>query len=346
MTAHAGGVELDVSALVNWMSQRGLDVAQPVSIARIGKGHSNLTYEIDDAAGRRWVVRRPPLGPLLPSAHDVVREARIMAALAETAVAVPQIHGVCETNTVADVPVVLMEHVDGLVIDQAEIADGLDEPVRAAIGPAMARTLADIHAVNIDAVGLGDLASRSPYAERQLRRWTRQWEASRTRDLPSLDKLTDLLTSRIPKQAETTLVHGDFHVRNVIIDADDGSIRAGLDWELSTLGDPVADLGTTLAYWPEPGEDSLGGFAQVAAPGFARRNELTEVYLGASGRHGGSLGFWHVLGLWKIAIIAEGVLQRVLAHPENLSDGTAPLGHQIAAMVDHAWCVADQYGLT
>lgn len=339
-------VALDAEALVDWMRAAGVEVDGTLQVARVGRGQSNLTYRMQDESGRRWIARRPPLGELLASAHDVVREHRILSALQDTAVPVPALVGVCEDPRVADVPVVVMEHVDGGVVDQLEVAEAMTPQARRELGLNVARTLAAIHAVDVDAVGLGDLASRSPYAERQLKRWTRQLEASRTAERPDLDRLTALLQANVPPPGDLSLVHGDFHIRNVIVDTGTGALRAVLDWELSTLGDPLADIGSTLAYWPEAGDPPSGLFDASTLPGFPTRDELAETYLEASGRDGRTLGFWHVLGVWKIAIICEGVYRRTLDNPANTAEGGAPTPERIQAVIDHAWHVASLIGLS
>lgn len=338
-------VALDLGALRDWMSSAGVELEGQLEAVRVGRGQSNLTYRLADGAGRTWIARRPPLGELLASAHDVVREARILQALRDTEVAVPRLVGVCEDAAVADVPVVVMEHVDGIVIDRIEIAESLDPSVRREVGLNLARTLARIHAVDVDAVGLGDLASRSPYAERQLKRWSRQLEASRTSERPDLDALTDLLRANVPPPGELSLVHGDFHIRNVIVDGRDGALNAVLDWELSTLGDPIADIASTLAYWPEADEAPSGLFAASALPGFPSRKELADEYFAVSGRDPETLPFWHVLGIWKIVIISEGVYRRTLDNPANTAEGGAPTPELIQQLIDHAWDVAVSSGL-
>jgi len=333
----AGGFTLDDAAVGRWLDTAGLEHRLPLRAARVGLGQSNLTFEIADADGRRWVLRRPPLGHLLASAHDVAREARILTALVDTEVPVPRVHGVFADG---DIPVVLMEYVDGLVIDSVHIAESLSPEHRRVIGIALPRTLARIHAVDLGATGLTDLASHKPYAGRQLARWSRQWEQSRTRELPQLDRLTERLRAAIPEQREIALVHGDSHIRNVITDPESGTIDAVLDWELCTLGDPLADIGSLLAYWPEPGESGVGNFAMCTLPGFPSRAEIAAEYLAATGRDAAALGFWHALGLWKVAIIAEGVMRRALDDPRNRAAAGTPTAEQIAAVVDTADRVA------
>ncbi len=338
-------IAVDLDALATLLSAGGIEVAAPLGARRVGLGQSNLTYLVTDASGRRWIVRRPPRGHLLESAHDVRREYGILSALQGTPVPVPRVLGEYVDDRLAETPVVVMEHVAGLVVDRPETAAALSVPMRAALGPALASGLASIHAVDIGRVGLEGLASHAPYAARQLNRWSRQWEDSRTRDQPALDRLTDLLRRTIPDQREVTLVHGDFHIRNVIVDPGTGDLRAVLDWELSTLGDPLADIGSLLAYWPEATDPPTALFAASTLPGFVTRDALAEAYLAASGRDDRALAYWHALGLWKIAIIGEGVLRRALDDPRNAAEGGPPPTEFVDQLVDRAWRVVAEAGL-
>ena len=337
---------LDVKALGRWLCSEGHPVSEPLTAHRIGLGQSNLTYLLTDAAGRHWVARRPPLGHLLASAHDVAREHKILTALTGTGVPVPGVVGLCRDAAVADVPVLIVEYVDGLVVDSAQTAEAMSPGLRHAVGLELGRVLAGLHGVDPTAAGLGDLASHAPYAPRQLKRWSRQWADSRTRDLPDLEKLTGLLHDRIPAPGDLVLVHGDFHLVNLIVDPSSGAVRAVLDWELSTLGDPLADLGSLLAYWQEPGDPPLGLFNASRLPGFPSRAEVTAAYAERSGRDLAALNFWHVLGLWKVAIILEGVYRRALDEPENAArPGTLPDRDVVDRLVAQAWSVAHRTGL-
>jgi aminoglycoside phosphotransferase (APT) family kinase protein len=337
-------VGIDPAAVTRWFDERVIGFTGPLRFERIGLGQSNLTYLVHDANDRRWVLRRPPLGRLLASAHDVAREARIMAALATTEVPVPRILGVAQDPGTADVPLVVMEFIDGQVVDTMAIAESLAPQQRRQIGVSLPMTLAKIHAVNIDAVGLSDLASHKPYAQRQLKRWTGQWEQSKTRDLPELDDLTRRLIAAAPEQRELSLVHGDFHLRNAIMSRGTGEVIGVLDWELSTLGDPLADMGTMLAYWPAPGED-IGDFAASTLGGFPDRAELARIYLEQTGRDPQALKYWHVLGLWKIAIIAERVMRRAMDTRQNKAAAGTPTVEWIDALVGTARKVADTEGI-
>jgi aminoglycoside phosphotransferase (APT) family kinase protein len=319
------------------MRSLGIDVVEPPRLERIGLGQSNLTYLISDQAEGRWVLRCRPAGSLLASAHDIGREARILSALEPTDVPTPRVLGVTGEP---DAPLVLLEYVEGVVVDRMPVARALAPDLRRRIGLSMVDTLAKIHAVDLAGTGLIDLASHKPYAQRQIRRWSGQWEASKTRELPALDQLTARLSAAVPERQELALVHGDFHLRNVIVAPEAGSVRAALDWELATLGDPLADVGTLFAYWPGSGEATAGGFDASALPGFPERAELASAYFAQTGRDTSALEFWHALGLWKVAIIAEGVLRRTLDAPQNRAAEGTPTVAQIDALVERAAAVA------
>lgn len=343
MTSSFSIPDVDSAGLLNWIGGQGVHLAEPITATRVGMGQSNLTYRLTGSdSDRSLVLRRPPRGHLLASAHDVAREARIMSALGLTAVPVPRIVGVCQDEEVAPVPLVVMEYVDGVVLDSAEVAGPMSADTLHRVGINMVDTLAAIHDVDLDEVGLSDLASHKPYAQRQLKRWTSQLEASKTREFPALDDLTAKLQANIPEQQSISLVHGDFHIRNVIVGRDDGDVRAVLDWELSTLGDPLADMGSTLGYWVAGPQ--LMGTASDAFEGLPDIDELQARYLDRTGRSAESLRYWHCLGLWKLAIIAEGVLRRVSDVAENAADGGVPTNTVVDMIVELAQGVAAEAG--
>lgn len=338
-------IGLDVDGVTRWMASLGLGCRPPLHFARLGYGQSNLTFLVTDADRRCWVLRRPPLGELLASAHDVAREYRILAALERTAVPTPGVLALTSDPSVADAPLVLMEHVDGVVVDTLEVAESLAVEQRGAIGRGLIEALARVHDVDLDKTGLTSLSSHAPYAGRQLKRWHRQWELSRTRELPAIDELADRLRVAVPQQREVTLVHGDFHLRNLIISTIDYSVRAVLDWELSTLGDPLADLGGLLAYWPHPGEAAAATLTVPAIAGFPHRDELARAYAELTGRSIEALNFWYVLALWKVAIIAEGVLRRAQDDPRNAAAGAAVTRKTVDDLVDRAITVTETEGI-
>ena len=335
---------LNVEAVGAWIAGLDIGVRAPLRFSRLGQGHSNLTFLVTGAEERALVLRRPPLGELLASAHDVAREARILSALETTDVPAPRVLGVCSDSRVSDVPLVVMEHVDGLAFDDSAVAETLSPERRRAIGFGLVEALARIHAVDLAQAGLETLASHDSYAARQLKRWHRQWELSRTRDLPAIDDLAERLRTAMPAAKELTLVHGDFHLRNVIVSPVDGSVRAVLDWELCTLGEPLADLGGLLAYWPQAGEPSSFDVSS-ALPGFPSRDELAAAYAERTGRSLEALGFWHVLALWKVAIIGEGVLRRSTADRRNAPPGANISAQSVDDIVGRALQIAEAEGL-
>lgn len=337
---------IDVAAVSAWIASLGIGCRPPIRLTRVGLGRSNVIRLVTDADGRQWILRRPPFGQLLTSAHDVVREARILSALEHTDVPSPRVLGVCTDVAVSDAPLVLLEFVDGVVVDRTAVAESLDPRLRHAIGLSLVRTLARIHAVDLTSAGLVDLASHKPYAGRQLRRWEGQWERSKSTASPRLDELTARLRDAVPDQPELTLVHGDFHLRNVIVAANSGDVVAALDWELSTLGDPLADLGTLLAYWPLPTDPMADVLSASVVGGFPSRAELVREYVTVTGRDVTSVPFWHALGLWKIAIIADGVAAREKQRTPNDGAGTrAPTNQQIDALVAAAGDIAASAGI-
>jgi aminoglycoside phosphotransferase (APT) family kinase protein len=284
----------------------------------VAGGLSNLTYRLT-GQGHSVVVRRPPMGPLLPSAHDMVREHRVLSALQGTAVPVPRVLALCEDPGVVGAPFYVMADVAGAVYRDAEDVAALDAPGRDALCDELVAVLAAIHAVDLDATGLRDFGRPDGYLARQVSRWTRQWEASRTRDLPAMEALVARLDAQRPGEGEVTLVHGDYRHDNTIVRLrDDGTPRvaAVVDWELSTLGDPLADLATWLTYWT--GRDDAGralivGAGVPALAGFPSATELADRYAAATGRDVSHLAYYRAFSDFRLAVIAEGVHARYLA---------------------------------
>jgi len=309
---------LDRSGIEAWLVEH-CGVAAPVTIAPVSGGRSNLTSVVTDAHGRRVVVRRPPLSGVLASAHDVAREGRIMTALAGTGVPVPEVLGTEEDLAVTGAPFLVTAFVEGTVVRDRAVATGLSVAERGRLGPAVARTLAEVHAVDVDAVGLGDLARRDGYLARQVARWTGQLAGGSDRPLPVLDALGRALAEAVPAQEGVALVHGDFRLDNLIVDPASGAVDAVLDWELATLGDPLADVGTLLAYWGVPA--TAGRDASVLIPdlptalvGFSDPETLVAAYAAAAG-HGVEdlaerLRPYLAFAWFRIACILEGVRVR------------------------------------
>ncbi|MEJ6019136.1 phosphotransferase family protein [Corynebacterium sp. H113] len=335
----------DLEALPTWLDSLPGATRGEVTLHRLGAGQSNLTYCATDGVGHSIVLRRPPRGSLASSAHDVAREGRIMSALSSTNVPVPGILGIHETPNFTDVPVVAMEMVAGEAVTSPAVAERITPDVRRVIAENLIEVMARIHEVNLDEVGLSVLSSHDPYAPRQLRRWSTQWERTKTRESSALDALTERLWDAIPEQDTTTLVHGDLHLGNVMCNLDTGEVTAVVDWELATLGAPLADVGSLRAYWPERGGLVLPGFEAGCADGFPTGEELAQMYLQRTGRDPQALDFWYVLGLWKVAIIAEGVVRRVQEMPSNAAPTGAPTVAMVDQLVDYATATADAINL-
>ncbi|MFT3863950.1 MAG: phosphotransferase family protein [Solirubrobacterales bacterium] len=306
---------IEPAGMGEWFAAHVPAARGPLSYERIAGGHSNLTYRVTDADGREWALRRPPLGRRLSSAHEMGREYKVVSALGGTPVPVAPILGLCEDEAVNGAPFYVMDFVRGPVlrgVGEAEAAFP-DEGERRRIGMRVADTLAAIHAVDPDAVGLGDLGRKEDYVARQLRRWNGQWEKSKTRELPAIDRVHERLAARIPAQVGASIVHGDYRLDNMIL-TDGGEVAAVVDWELCTLGDPLADVGTLMAYWPARDQADIAiGMPANLAPGFPTREELAGRYAETSGRDLSDLDFYVALGYWKLAIILEGVYARYAA---------------------------------
>jgi aminoglycoside phosphotransferase (APT) family kinase protein len=327
----AGLPGLDEPRVTDWIDAVVGDVVHPLRFARIGRGQSNITYRVTDATGRRWVLRRPPLGVLLPSAHDVVREYRILAALCATGCPVPRPLGQCTDAEVTGAPFYLMDHASGEVIADRAAAARLSERTRTAIGGSVVRVLADLHRVDVDSVGLGDLARRDGYAARQLRRWRGQWEASKTREIEAVERVADALEAALPEQHDSGIVHGDYKLDNLMVDGS-GTVTAVLDWELCTLGDPLADVGLLLAYWTRDGDDAPLGDRGTSLAGFPSREELVEAYAAESGRDVAALSFYRTLAYWKLAVIVQGVYRRAVDSPASSGPDAAALEPAVARL--------------
>lgn len=299
---------LDPAYLWAWFDRHADGPVAPLEITLLTGGKSNLTFRVRDADGRAWALRRPPLSSILKSAHDMGREYRILAALQTTEVPVPEVVGYDDG---AEAPFYVTTFVDGLVVRGPGDAEALAPEARATTGRSLAAVLADLHAVDLQEVDLETLSSHRPYVARQLRRWIAQWEQQRTRELPLIGEVHRRLERSAPPQRATTLAHGDFKLANAIV-GPDGRVKALLDWELCTLGDPLADVGLFLAYWPDP--DEASPLPSESAPthlaGFVTQAELVATYTEHSGRPIEDVAFYVALAYWKLAVILEGVYGR------------------------------------
>ena len=314
---------INVTAVTDWLVAHVPGAAAPFHFELIAGGHSNLTYKVTDAAGTRSVLRRPPLGHVLASAHDMGREHRIISGLHGSAVPVAPALGFCDDPAVNDSPFYVMGFVDGHVIRERASAEAILSPAaRLATSESIVDTMAAIHAVDLESSGLSSLGKHEGYIERQLKRWYGQWNQQRTRELSAVDIAHDELRRRIPEQGPATIVHGDYRLDNCMV-GDDGRVTAVLDWEICTLGDPMADLGLLQVYWTGPGDTgSAWTSTACSAPGFLDRADLARRYAAVSGRDTSQLPFFVSFAYWKLACILEGVYARYLGGALGVRDAT------------------------
>ena len=283
------------------------------SVTKIGQGRSNLTFRVERGQ-HAWVLRRPPMGDLPETAHDMMREYQVLAALADTPVRAPRPLVACPDAGVIGVPFYVMEIVEGVVIRET-VPDAFGVADRATIGHEMIDALAQLHLVRPQDVGLQDLGRPAGYTARQVARWSKQWGVMSTRPLPDVEAVREWLEANVPGNSPTAIVHGDYKLDNVVF-APRAPVRleAILDWEMATLGDPLADLGYLMMFWPEQGESNIGGLTQpTQMPGFPPRAELITRYEQATGFSMTDLTFYRTLAMWKLAILTEGLYKRYLA---------------------------------
>ena len=334
---------IQVEGVTRWFEDHVEGVVPPLEFSLIAGGHSNLTFKVTDAAGRARVLRRPPLHHVLPTAHDMSREHKIISALGPTPVPVAPALGLCTDEAVNGTPFYVMDFVEGHVLRTSEIATAvLDEAERRVAGESLVDVLAEIHSVDVEAVGLGDLGRREGYIERQLKRWWSQFEQSKTREVPVLEDVYRLLKERVPEQGAATIVHGDYRLDNTML-GDDGRVVAVLDWEICTLGDPLADVGLLMVYWSEAGDalESLPSSPTVL-PGFPSRKEVADRYAERSGRDLGRLDFYVAFGYWKLACIIEGVYARYVGGAMGTaSTGFEHFGDQVVRLAETAKAAVD-----
>jgi aminoglycoside phosphotransferase (APT) family kinase protein len=343
---HAEAAALDLPPLLvreplaAFLDAQGLG-AGPIEAEPVGEGHSNVTYLVRRGA-TELVLRRPPRPPLPPSAHDVLREARLLRALEPTPVRTPRVLAVCEEEAVIGAPFYVMEKVEGDVITSA-IPPALDAPEQhARIGEQLVDALAEIHAADWRACGLEGFGKPTGYLERQLRRFSGLWEHNKTRELPALDRVTGWLRAHCPQSGPATIVHGDYRLGNVMLaPGAPARIVAIFDWELATIGDPLADVGYLTATYAQPGDAgtifTLG--AVTTQPGFPTREQLIARYEARSGRSMRDVRWYATLALWKAAIFLEGSYKRLLAGTTD-DPFFQLLDTGVPDLAERAWAVA------
>ncbi|HYC00538.1 MAG TPA: phosphotransferase family protein [Candidatus Limnocylindrales bacterium] len=306
---------IDEDKVTAYLAGRCEGMVPPLTFEQIVGGHSNLTYKVTDSAGASWVLRRPPLGAVLATAHDMGREHRIISALANTGVPVPPAVALCQDESVNGAPFYVMKFVEGHVLDTPyAVHHGVpDRAARTRLGAHVIESLAALHMLDPGSVGLGDLGRKEAYLDRQLSRWRGQWEKSKTRELPAMEETYELLVKARPEQKYTGIVHGDYRLGNMLCTAE-GRVAAVLDWELCTLGDTMADLGYIMNNWAEENEagPSQAVSMPTAAGGFPTRAEFLADYSARTGRSVEGIEYYRAFQWWRLAAIVEGVLARYL----------------------------------
>lgn len=312
---------IDVDRVSRWLADHVEGAVAPFTFRLITGGRSNLTFTVTGDDGTRFVLRRPPLGHVLATAHDMAREHRIIAAVGRTGVPVPRALGLCTDTEVNGAPFYVMSFVEGEVLDSVDKAALLAPELRWPASEHLIDVLADLHAVDVDAVGLGDLAKREGYVERQVKRWSTQWEQSKTRELPAIDEVATRLRDRLPVQQGVAIAHGDFRFGNCLTDVHAGRIAAVLDWELCTLGDPLADVGYLGVYWYDGQAANARANDPTPAGGFPTYRDLLERYAARTGRDLTGIDYYVAFSCWRLAVISEGVYARYLHGAMGEQDG-------------------------
>jgi aminoglycoside phosphotransferase (APT) family kinase protein len=330
---------IEPEALGRFLDEQGIGEGE-LSAERIGEGHSNVTFLIE-RGGERVVLRRPPRPPLPPSAHDVLREARVLAAVEPTDVRVPKVLATCDDESVLGVPFYLMEEVHGTVITDS-VPDALDNPEqREGVGRQLIEALVEIHAADWKGLGLEGFGKPSGYLERQLKRFNGLWEHNKTREVERVAQVGDWLATNMPESQPTTIVHGDYRLGNVMV-ADEAPARvvAVFDWELSTLGDPLADVGYMTVTWVERDDPEGTMWSQpdavTRAEGWQTRDELVALYEEMSGRSVSDLRWYQALALWKASVFMEGNYKRFKAGNSD-DQYLAAFDEGVPALADAAW---------
>ncbi|WP_461003721.1 phosphotransferase family protein [Streptomonospora sediminis] len=331
-TSVANPPGLDLNRLARYLeAERPGLLSGPLAGEVIAGGRSNLTYTVTDGSGR-WVVRRPPLGHVLPTAHDMGREHRVISGLAGTAVPVPETLLLCQDSDVIGAPFYVMEHVAGVPYRSAAELDALGPERTGGIAASMIDTLVALHAVDPASAGLADFGRPEGFLERQLRRWSKQLAASRSRELPGIDTLQQRLGAAVPTSPEPAVIHGDYRLDNLLIGADD-RINAVLDWEMSTLGDPLTDVALIITYSSAALAASPGVSDAHAAEGYPDADEIIARYARGSGRDVSDLDWYVGLAFFKLAVILEGIHFRH-SQGQTVGDDFDRIGEVVPRLVD------------
>ena len=333
---------VDLERLAPWFAEHVAGATgAPLTAELIAGGRSNLTYAVSDGS-RTWVLRRPPLGHVVETAHDMGREYRVIAGLADTGVPVPRVDAFCDDPDVNGAPFYVMERVEGRILRTPAEMAGITPDDARRCSEELIDVLARLHAVDYEAVGLGEFGRPEGFLGRNVARWGKQWQANKTRDVPEIDELARRLDAALPESGPPAIVHGDYRLDNTMLANDDaGRIVAVLDWEMSTLGDPLTDLGLFLVYWGTETGPSVGSSEGIAATdGFLGKQDIVERYAEQSGRSIEHLDFYVVFATYKLAVILEGINARFLMG-KTLGEGFGDMGEMVVQLAQSGLDVAD-----
>jgi aminoglycoside phosphotransferase (APT) family kinase protein len=321
------GEDFDHEALATYLRGRLAGAEGPIEVEQFPGGHSNLTYLLR-FGGREFVMRRPPMGPVAPTAHDMVREYRVLSAVHPVFPLAPRPELACEDVSILGVPFYVMERRRGIIV-RTEVPKevGNDEKLRRRISEAMVDTLVALHAIDIEASGLARLGKPQGFVERQVRGWTERWTRAKTTEVPAMERVITWLAERIPPAPAATMLHNDFKLDNVMLDrADPGRVAAVLDWEMATVGDPLVDLGLLLCYWsrtddPKARRDAVSSV--TTQPGWLSRDEIIQRYAERTGRDLSRIAFYETFALFKVAVVIQQIFfryQRGQTRDERFAD--------------------------
>jgi aminoglycoside phosphotransferase (APT) family kinase protein len=331
--------QLDAAAVAAYLRGKVPNSERPLEILQFPGGHANLTYLLR-YGDREYVLRRPPLGPVAPRSHDMVREYKALAALGPYYAPAPRVYVLCEDLAVIGAPFFVMERRHGIVVRRTmppEIAD--DPAVRRRIGEAAIDALADLHAVPVAGTDVATLGKPEGFVERQIRGWAERWQRAKTEELPTMEDLARWLVERVPPPVDATVVHNDFKLDNMMLDrADPGRVVAVLDWDMTTLGDPRIDVGTLLGYWPEasdPPERLAIAMQPTYLEGFPTRAEIIARYAARSGRDLGAIRFFEIFALFKLAVVLQQIYVRFV-RGQTKDERFAAMGESVRRLAEIA----------
>ncbi|MDP9412860.1 MAG: phosphotransferase family protein [Pseudomonadota bacterium] len=336
--------DLDRGSLERWLSANVPEITGTIDISKFPGGQSNPTYRLDASAGS-YVLRRKPFGPILPSAHAIDREFRLISALHPAGFPVAKPYALCEDPQVIGAPFYVMSLVQGRTFWDGKLPDESPE-TRRAVYESMIRTLAHLHSLDHEALGLGDYAPPGNYFERQVRRWTKQYRAAQTEHIETVEKLIDFLSGSVPEQSRTSIIHGDYRIDNIVFAPDSSAIRAVLDWELSTIGDPLADFAYLAMQWEMPSEGGGAGLKGVdfTAAGIPTLEEAVALYCGLTGRDClPDLDWYFSYNLFRLLGIVQGIRKRFLDGNASSANAEAA-GLRVPMLAAAAWEFARKAG--